>query len=89
VHRIYYENMIDDTEAEVRRLLSYCGLPFEGACLRFYENQRPVRTPSSRQVRQPIYRDGVEHWRYYEEWLQPLKDALGDVLELYPDTPRL
>jgi hypothetical protein len=88
VHRIYYENMIDDTEAEVRRLLSYCGLPFESTCLRFYENQRPVRTPSSRQVRQPIYREGVEHWRHYDEWLQPLKDALGDVLELYPDPPR-
>jgi tetratricopeptide (TPR) repeat protein len=88
VHRICYENMIDDTEAEIRRLLAYCGLPFESACLRFYENQRPVRTPSSRQVRQPIYREGVEHWRHYEEWLQPLKDALGDVLDLYPDTPR-
>jgi tetratricopeptide (TPR) repeat protein len=88
VHRIIYENMIDETEAEVGRLLSYCGLPFESACLRFYETDRPIRTPSSRQVRQPIYRDGVEHWRHYEEWLKPLKVALGDVLELYPETPR-
>ena len=58
IHRVFYENMIDDTEAEVRRLLAYCGLPFESACLRFYENDRPVRTPSAQQVRQPIYRDG-------------------------------
>jgi predicted Zn-dependent protease len=87
VHRIIYENMIDDTEAEVRRLLAYCGLPFESACLRFYETNRPVRTPSSRQVRQPIYREGIEHWRHYEPWLQPLKDALGDVLDMYPETP--
>jgi len=87
VHRIHYEKMIDDTEAEVGRLLSYCGLPFESACLRFYENDRPVRTPSSLQVKQPIYREAVEHWRHYEPWLQPLKEALGDVLRLYPETP--
>jgi len=88
VHRVIYEKMIDDTEAEIRCLLAYCELPFEDSCLRFYENKRPVRTPSSQQVRQPIYRDGIEHWRHYEEWLQPLKEALRDVLELYPDTPR-
>jgi tetratricopeptide (TPR) repeat protein len=88
VHRVFYENMIEDTESEVTRLLAYCGLPFEGGCLRFYENARPVRTASSQQVRQPIYRHGVEHWRHYEAWLGPLKDALGDVLEAYPDTPR-
>ncbi len=88
VHRVFYENMIEDTETEVRRLLAYCGLPFESACLRFYENDRPVRTASSQQVRRPIYRDGVGHWRHYEAWLQPLKDALGEVLEVYPDTPR-
>ncbi len=88
VHRIIYETLIDDTEGEVRRLLSYCGLPFENACLRFHETNRPVRTPSARQVKQPIYREGIEHWRHYESWLQPLKNALGDVLDLYPDTPR-
>ena len=53
VHRVFYESMIEDTEAEVRRLLDYCGLPFEEDCLRFYENERPVRTASSEQVRQP------------------------------------
>ena len=58
VHRVIYERMVEDTEAEVRRLLDYCGLPFEDGCLRFFENERPVRTPSSEQVRQPIYRDG-------------------------------
>jgi tetratricopeptide (TPR) repeat protein len=88
VHRVFYENMIEDTEAEVRRFLAYCGLPFESACLRFYENDRPVRTPSAQQVRQPIYRDGVEQWRHYEAWLEPLKVALGDVLDSYPHTPR-
>lgn len=88
VHRVFYENMIEDTEAEVRRLLAYCGLPFESACLRFYENDRPVRTASAQQVRQPIYRDGVEQWRHYEAWLEPLKAALGDVLQSYPHTPR-
>jgi Flp pilus assembly protein TadD len=88
VHRVIYENMIDDTEAEVGRLLAYCGLPFEAACLRFYENDRPVRTPSSQQVRRPIYREGVEHWRHYENWLGPLKDTLREVVDLYPDTPQ-
>ena len=84
VHRVIYETMVDDTEAEVRRLLDYCGLPFEEGCLRFFENDRPVRTASSEQVRRPIYRDGVEHWRHYEPWLDPLKAALGPVLDAYP-----
>jgi predicted Zn-dependent protease len=88
VHRVFYENMIADTEAEVHRLLAYCGLPFENSCLRFYENDRPVRTASSQQVRQPIYRHGLDHWRHYESWLGPLKDGLGDVLDAYPETPR-
>jgi tetratricopeptide (TPR) repeat protein len=87
IHRVFYERMIDDTEHEVRRLLDYCGLPFDARCLRFYENERPVRTASSEQVRQPIYRDGVDHWQHYEPWLGPLKDALGAVLDLYPAVP--
>lgn len=87
VHRVHYEDMVHDTEAEVRRLLDYCGLPFEDGCLRFFENDRPVRTASSEQVRQPIYTDGVEHWRHFEEWLGPLQDALGPVLEAYPQVP--
>jgi len=87
VHRVIYERMIDDTEGEVRRLLDYCGLPFEEGCLRFYENERAVRTASSEQVRQPIYREGIDHWRHFEDWLGPLKDALGPVLEAYPEVP--
>ena len=84
VHRVFYETMVEDTENEVRRLLAYCGLPFEDGCLRFFENARPVRTASSEQVRQPIYRDGVDHWRHYEPWLGPLKAALGPTPDAYP-----
>jgi predicted Zn-dependent protease len=87
IHRVIYESMIEDTEPEVRRLLEYCGLPFESGCLRFYENDRAVRTASSQQVRKPIFREGVDHWRNYEPWLGPLKEALGKVLEPYPAAP--
>jgi predicted Zn-dependent protease len=87
VHRVIYEQLIDDTEAEVRRLLDYCGLPFDERCLRFYENERAVRTASSEQVRRPIYREGVDHWKHYEPWLGPLKAALGPVLDRYPAVP--
>jgi tetratricopeptide (TPR) repeat protein len=87
IHRVIYERMVEDTEAEVRRLLDYCGLPFEAACLRFFENPRAVRTASSEQVRQPIYRDGIDHWRHFEPWLEPLKAALGPVLDCYPLPP--
>jgi tetratricopeptide (TPR) repeat protein len=87
VHRVFYESMIDDTETEVRRLLEYCALPFEEQCLRFHENERAVRTASSEQVRRPIFRDGIDHWRHYEPWLRPLKEALGSVLECYPAIP--
>jgi len=87
VHRVDYESLVEDSEAEVRALLEYCGLPFEEQCLRFYENERAVRTASSEQVRQPIFRDGLEQWRHYEPWLEPLKTALGPVLDAYPGAP--
>jgi tetratricopeptide (TPR) repeat protein len=87
VHRVHYERMVEDTEPEVRRLLAYCHLPFEDACLRFYENERAVRTASSEQVRTPIYREGLDQWRHYEPWLGPLKAALGPVLDAYPAVP--
>lgn len=87
IHRVHYEDVVDNTEVEVRKLLDYCGLPFEENCLRFYENDRPVRTASSEQVRQPIYKEGVDHWRHFEPWLDPLKKALGPVLVLYPEVP--
>ena len=80
VHRVIYEDLVQDTEAQVVRLLAYCGLPFEAACLRFHENGRAVRTVSSEQVRRPIFRDGLEQWRAYEPWLGPLKAALGPAL---------
>ncbi|WP_158754871.1 tetratricopeptide repeat-containing sulfotransferase family protein [Dyella sp. S184] len=89
IHRVVYEHMVEDTEGEVRRLLEYCGLPFEESCLRFFQNARPVRTASSEQVRQPIYREGVDHWRHYAPWLVPLELALGPVLESYPNVPEL
>jgi tetratricopeptide (TPR) repeat protein len=87
VHRVIYERMVADTEAEVRALLAHVGLPFEDACLRFWTNQRAVRTASSEQVRQPIFDAAVEHWRNFEPWLDPLKEALGDVMDAYPDAP--
>ena len=88
IHRVIYENMVADPEAEVRRLLAYCGLPFEPECLRFYENERAVRTASSEQVRQPIFTEGVDQWRNYEPWLDELKFHLGPVLENYPQVPK-
>jgi tetratricopeptide (TPR) repeat protein len=87
VTRVIYEDLVADTEAEVRRLLAALGLPFEAACLRFFENRRPVATPSSEQVRRPINTDGVGAWRRFEPWLDPLKAALGPVLAAYPSPP--
>lgn len=87
VHRVFYEQMVSDPEAEVRRLLDYCGLPFEESCLRFYENDRAVRTASSEQVRQPIFKDATKHWQNFEPWLPPLRAALGAVLRDYPAIP--
>ncbi len=81
VHRVVYEDMVEDTEGEVRRLLDHCGLPFEPGCLEFHRNSRAVRTVSSEQVRRPIFRDGLEQWRNFEPWLDPLKTALGPALE--------
>jgi len=77
VHRVQYEEMVSDTEAQIRALLEYCGLPFEEQCLRFYETKRSIRTPSAEQVRKPIYKEGMEQWRNFEAHLDPLKEALG------------
>ena len=89
VHRVCYERLVDDTEAEIRALLEYCGLPFEERCLRFFETDRAIRTSSSAQVRQPINRAGVDQWRHFEPWLDPLKQALGPVFDTYPAVTRL
>jgi tetratricopeptide (TPR) repeat protein len=87
VHRVFYERMVEDTEGEVRRLLEYCGLPFDESVLKFHENPRAVRTASSEQVRRPIFREGLDQWRNYEPWLGPLVEALGPVLPAYPAVP--
>jgi tetratricopeptide (TPR) repeat protein len=87
VHRVHYEDMVDSTETEVRRLLDYCGVPFEEACLAFHKTSRAVRTASSEQVRQPIFREGTEGWKAFSAHLDPLRAALGDVLECYPQVP--
>jgi hypothetical protein len=84
VHCVHYEHVVGALEGSVRRLLEYCGLPFEEACLRFYENPRSVQTVSSEQVRRPIFSEGVDQWRRFEPWLGPLKAALGDAVERYP-----
>jgi hypothetical protein len=87
VHRVIYERMVDDTEAEVRALLAYCGLDFEPACLEFHKTERAVRTASSEQVRQPIYRGATDEWANYQKHVGPLEAALGPVLGAYPDAP--
>lgn len=87
IHRVFYEDMISNTESEVRRLLSHCGVGFEVACLRFFETARVARTSSSEQVKRPIFTDAVDHWRNYEPWLGPLKQALGSAASAYPDVP--
>jgi tetratricopeptide (TPR) repeat protein len=88
VLRVQYEDVVNDTAGQVERILDYCGLPHEDACVRFYETKRSVRTPSSEQVRQPIFTSGLEQWRNFEAWLEPLKSALGPVLDRYPIPPK-
>jgi tetratricopeptide (TPR) repeat protein len=80
---LQYEQVVTDFESQVRRLLAFCGLPWEDACLRFYESDRPVRTPSSEQVRQPIYDRSIGHWRNYERELGELIEVIAPVRERY------
>ncbi|MFA6124440.1 MAG: sulfotransferase [Sphingomonas sp.] len=87
VHRVVYEDMVEDSETEIRNLLDYCGLAFEPQCLRFFETGRNVRTPSSEQVRQPIFRDALDQWRAFEPWLGPLMTALGPLARTVADRP--
>jgi hypothetical protein len=79
VLRLCYEDMIDDAEASVRRVLQFCELEFEPGCVEFYKTVRSVNTASSEQVRQPIFRTGLAQWCHYEAWLGPLEEALGDA----------
>ncbi len=85
VRRVQHEAVVDDLDGQVRRILAHCGLPFEAACLDFHRTRRSVRTPSSEQVRQPIFRDGLDQWRRFEPWLEPLRTALGDAVATYKD----
>ena len=81
VHRVIHEDLVDDPEREIRRMLDFLGLPFDPACLAFHENKRAVRTPSAEQVRRPISRDGLDQWRLFEPWLGPLEASLGDFVK--------
>jgi len=83
IHRVIYERLVDDFEPEVRRMLDYLGVPFDPAVLDFHTNARSVATASSQQVRRPLNRQGIGAWRKYEEWLGPLKDAVGDLEQTY------
>ena len=88
VHRVIYERMVDDTEARgPARCSTIAGSSSSRACLEFHETERAVRTASSEQVRRPIYRDATEEWRPMSRISAPLKDALGPVLDAYPDAP--
>lgn len=89
VVRVFHEEMVEDSAAEIRHLLDALGLPFEEACLRFWENDRAVRTASSEQVRRPIFREGTDQWRMFDPWLDELKTALGPVLTTYPAVPAI
>ena len=83
VLRVQHEDVVDDLDGSVRRILDYCGLPFEEACVEFHKTKRSVRTPSSEQVRQPIFRDSLDQWKNYEAWLGPLKGALAGAMDRY------
>jgi len=83
--RLQHEDVVEDLEGSVRRLLAFCGLEFEPQCVAFHENRRSVRTASSEQVRRPINREGLEQWKHFEPWLAPLRNALGDATQHYRD----
>jgi tetratricopeptide (TPR) repeat protein len=78
VLRVQHEELVAETEAQVRRMLAHIGVDFEPACLAFHQNSRPVRTPSAEQVRRPITSAGLEQWKHFEPWLGPLKAALAE-----------
>jgi tetratricopeptide (TPR) repeat protein len=81
--RVRYEEVVEDLDGNVRRILEFCGLAFEPACVEFHKTERAIRTASSEQVRQPLFRHGLCQWRSYEPWLGPLKESLGDSLSRY------
>jgi hypothetical protein len=81
--RVCYEDLVENLEQSVRRLLQFCHLSFEPACLEFYKSDRSISTASSEQVRQPLFREGLSQWKNYEQWLGPLKLHLDKALVLY------
>jgi len=83
--RVCYEDVVEHLEGNVRRILEFCGLAFEPTCVEFYKTERAVRTASSEQVRQPLFRDGLFQWKNYERWLGALKVTLADALIRYPE----
>jgi len=85
---VHYEDTVADLEGQVRRILEHCGLPFEESCLRFFENTRAVKTASSEQVRQPIFRDAVGRWRRYEPHINDWKEELADIIDELPESVR-
>lgn len=80
IHHIEYEALVDDPDTEIRRLIDFCDIPFEAGCLRYWETERAIQTPSSEQVRQPIFKSAVDQWTHYEEWLKPMRAAFGGKL---------
>ncbi len=88
IHRVIHDRLVEEPEVQIRALLAYCGLDWEDACLRFHETRRPVRTASSEQVRRPLSRSGFDRWKPFEQWLAPLKKALGSTLFTWDDAPR-
>ena len=80
---VQHEDVVDDLEGSVRRILDHCGLPFEPACMSFHDTRRSVQSASSEQVRRPVSREGVDGWRPYAPWLGPLREVLGDALTRY------
>ena len=79
IYTVHYDNVINDTENTIKELIKYCELPFENECLEFYKSSRPVKTPSAEQVRQPIYKSGLNYWKNFEEHLQPLKKVIDEI----------
>jgi len=85
VLRVSYEDLVEDLGANVRQILALCGLEFDPACLAFHRSRRAINTPSSEQVRQPLFREGLSQWRHYDPWLDPLRETLGDAIVRYRD----
>ena len=79
IYTVHYDNVINKTEDTIRELIDYCNLPFEKECLEFYKSSRPVKTPSAEQVRQPIYKSGLNYWKNYEKHLVPLKKIIDEI----------